>query len=355
MDLFDHYFRTLRLLLPKNEREDIIRELSEEMHSQVADKEAALGRALNVAEQGALLSQLGHPLLTAARYRPQRHLVGPILFPYYWLLVKIAIALIIATQVMGLIVLAAKGSPLTQFDVMAESMFSNALKTVGWITLLAAAAEFLLTRSRVLERWTPRLPSAQFHHVSKTIDDALGTIPGAVDRATRSKVALAKREPTVSGFIVALVLSVWWLLGLKFPTLMFGPAATDLSWGPAMNRLYPILAAAQLLTLIHHLFRLTRPGDTTLNRVSGALWLVTGMGFVYLVASSNHQWLVWNDAADARGTILGTFIGQTVSLAEFVNYTFSAIFGAVALAAVIRALLALLHWMSSSRHTAIHV
>ena len=353
MDLFDHYFRTLRLLLPKNEREDIIRELSEEMHSQVAEKEAALGRALNTAEQGALLSQLGHPLLTAARYRPQRHLVGPILFPYYWLLVKIAIALIIATQVMGLIVLAAKGGPLMQFDVMAESMFSNALKTVGWITLLAAAAEFLLTRSRVLERWTPRMAPSRASRLATTVDRALEAVPGPAARAVRTETVLSRREPTISRFILSVAVSVWWLVGLRYPTIMFGSGASEVAWGPAMNRLYPVLVVAQLLTLTNHFLRLKRPMDVASHRASSVLGFVTGIAFIYVVAWSDRQWLVWNDAAGARNTMVDLF-GRTVTLPEFVNYTFSAIFIAVAASLVIRTILALAHRVSGGRHSTAH-
>ena len=41
MDVIDRYLRTLRIFLPKDQRDDIIRELSEEIQSQVADNEAA--------------------------------------------------------------------------------------------------------------------------------------------------------------------------------------------------------------------------------------------------------------------------------------------------------------------------
>ena len=103
MNLFDNYLRTLRLLLPRDQRDDIVRELSEEIHSQVADKEAVLGRPLNTSEQEAILQQLGHPIAVASRYRPQRYLVGPLVFPYYWLLIKVVVALVVATQLIGVL------------------------------------------------------------------------------------------------------------------------------------------------------------------------------------------------------------------------------------------------------------
>lgn len=167
MDLFDNYFRTLKLFLPSDQREDIVRELSEEVQSQVAEKEAALGRALNASEQEALLRQFGHPLLTASRYRPRRYLVGPILFPYYWLLLKVVVGLIVLTHLIGAVVIVAEGSSPAQLELIGEHMISNVLKALGWITLLASVAELWLTRSRALENWTPRSPSAPVRHVSE--------------------------------------------------------------------------------------------------------------------------------------------------------------------------------------------
>ena len=353
MDLFDNYFRTLRLFLPRDQREDIVRELSEEVQSQVAEKEAALGRALNASEQEALLRQFGHPLLTASRYRPQRYLVGPILFPYYWLLLKVVVSLIVLTHLIGAVVIVAEGSSPAQLELIGEHMISNVLKALGWITLLASVAELWLTRSRALENWTPRSPSAPVRHVSETIDHALSAVPRAVGQVSRSSAVLRKREPTVSGFIVAAAVSVWWLLGLKFPTLLFGPGAADVAWGPAMQRLYPVLVVAQLLALGHHLLRLVRPGDTQFNRLGSVLWLATGVAFIFLVTTSTHEWLVWRDDAGAGSRILGTFAGRAISLEEFVNYTFSAIFGVVAAAGLVRSLGALLRRISRGRHTAV--
>src|SRR5687768_11813205 len=114
MDLFERYFRTLRIFLPKNQREDIVRELEEEIRSQVIEQEAALGRPLSLDEQAAILRQYGHPLLTAARYRPQRYLIGPVIFPYYWLVLKLTIALVFLGHVIGAGVLVAGGAPFAQ-------------------------------------------------------------------------------------------------------------------------------------------------------------------------------------------------------------------------------------------------
>lgn len=114
MDTFERYFQMLRLFLPKDQRDDIIRELSGEIRSQVADKEAELGRPLSPDEQAAVIGQYGHPLLIVARYRPQRSLIGPVVFPYYWLVLKVVVGLMVAGHIIVAVVLLAGGAPLEQ-------------------------------------------------------------------------------------------------------------------------------------------------------------------------------------------------------------------------------------------------
>src|SRR5918993_1266530 len=89
--LIDRYLQNVRLSLPATRRDDIVRELAEDIRTQVADREAELGRDLTETEQDALLKKFGHPLALATRYGPQRHVIGPALFPVYWMTLKIAL------------------------------------------------------------------------------------------------------------------------------------------------------------------------------------------------------------------------------------------------------------------------
>ena len=61
MELIDRYLQSVKWMLPLKQRDDVIRELSDEILSQVEEKETALGRPLTEDEQVALLKQLGHP------------------------------------------------------------------------------------------------------------------------------------------------------------------------------------------------------------------------------------------------------------------------------------------------------
>src|SRR5260370_16483230 len=74
--------------LAKGEKEEIVDELAEDISSQMEEKEAELGRKLNESEVEAILKQLGSPIVVANRYLPQRHLLGPLLLPIYWLVLQ---------------------------------------------------------------------------------------------------------------------------------------------------------------------------------------------------------------------------------------------------------------------------
>src|SRR5258708_7998848 len=83
MELLDRYLQAVQFWLPKKQSRDIIAELSEDLRSQIEEKETELGRQLNEGELEAILKRCGSPLAVASRYLPQRYLIGPTLFPLY--------------------------------------------------------------------------------------------------------------------------------------------------------------------------------------------------------------------------------------------------------------------------------
>ena len=92
MELIDRYLQSVKWMLPRKQQDDVIRELSDEILSQVEEKESALGRPLTEDEQVALLKQLGHPMLLASRYSKQRYLIDPTIFAIYWMVLRLVLA-----------------------------------------------------------------------------------------------------------------------------------------------------------------------------------------------------------------------------------------------------------------------
>src|SRR5215467_13338695 len=90
MPPLDRYLSNLAKLLPADQREDILRELSEDIRSEMDEKESELGRSLNDTEQLELLKRRGNPMQVAAGYTQNKgtlafgpQIIGPVLFPFY--------------------------------------------------------------------------------------------------------------------------------------------------------------------------------------------------------------------------------------------------------------------------------
>src|SRR5690349_18154198 len=107
----DSYLQMVRAVLPRDRREDIVRELAEDIRAQVADREAETGRTLSDDEVAGVHNQFGHPLVLATRYGPQRHVVGPALFPIYWSTLKIALIASAGVNLALAIALILSGTP----------------------------------------------------------------------------------------------------------------------------------------------------------------------------------------------------------------------------------------------------
>ena len=76
MELLDRYLQAVRFWLPKTQKQDIIAELSEDLQSQIDEKEAASGRALSQDEQVEMLKRFGPPMMVAGRYLPPQQLMA---------------------------------------------------------------------------------------------------------------------------------------------------------------------------------------------------------------------------------------------------------------------------------------
>lgn len=313
MDIFDRYFQMLRLLLPKDQRDDIVRELSGEIRTQVADKEAELGRPMSVTEQVGLIRQYGHPLVIAARYRPQRYLIGPVVFPYYWLALKILLALVFLGYIIASVIALLPDAPPEAIESIVGDMVGTMLRVAGWTTVMAAALDIWVTRSRILEKWDP----------------AALLKPPVASGSSRKLHALRDGDwsASIGHFVVGVILTAWWLLGLKFPFLFFG-TGTNVDFGPIVDRLYPVLAITQLTTLAEQFVRLTRSHHTTFQRFARVVWFVSGWALLaILLTSSDWEWFVRMGAA-----------GEATRLIDVINHSISvvvmlAIFGS-AIAAV---------------------
>src|SRR5688572_4131311 len=191
MDLIDRYVRAVRLFLPKEQRDDIGRELEEDLRSQVEDRQAELGRQLRGEEEAALLRQFGHPMLMAGRYRRARNLIGPVIFPIYWQVLKLVIGLYAATRLASIGLLVVRGGSWPDIVAAVTQVLDNGLEIAVFITIVAAFCEWSLTRFKLFERWDPASMGR--------VDGPLRAAERAARRATARIERTASPVPRASG------------------------------------------------------------------------------------------------------------------------------------------------------------
>src|SRR5579864_2821946 len=162
MELLNRYLQAVKFWLPRAQQDDIVTELGEDIRSEIEERERELGRELHRTETEEILKQRGRPLLVAEKYLPQRFLIGPILFPAYWFVLKLVLACYILPWVAvwgGFMTLD------TSYRIQhsglgiardAFTLWQIALTAFTVVTVVFAVLERIKDQSWLLEKWSPR-------------------------------------------------------------------------------------------------------------------------------------------------------------------------------------------------------
>jgi hypothetical protein len=171
MELVDRYLHAVKFWLPRNQKDDIIAELSEDLRSQIEEKEAELGRKLTNAEVEPILKRCGSPMAVAGRYLPQRYLIGPALFPIYSVVIRALIFYFLLPWLLLWLGIAIF-SPDFRADHPGAALFASL--EPWWLactwslfinTLIFALLDRSQARSHLVNDWNPRaLPAERDHN-----------------------------------------------------------------------------------------------------------------------------------------------------------------------------------------------
>ena len=154
MDLLRRYLQAVGTYLPKSQQDDILKELGENLRSQMEDKEAELGPPLNEDEVAAILKKHGHPMFVAAHYRQTRHLIGSTLFPVYWFVMKIILGIVGFGYSVSALVLIAQGKGILEVLGTIFSYAGAVLPTFAWVTIIFAMLDIGNNKFHLLEKVT---------------------------------------------------------------------------------------------------------------------------------------------------------------------------------------------------------
>ena len=315
MNLIEQYLRAVELLLPREKRDDIVKELRELILSKIEARESELGRKLTDDEVEAVLREIGHPVVVASRYRdgPQ-HVVGPTLYPYWLFAVKAAIAIQIVIAGMVFLVRALTGDVARAFGQAVGSAVTGTLVLIGVATIAAWLLERGIIRLDYFERWRVRdlgflgfaawdgegwrdwFETHRAAAPSPATAAAAAAAPAApyaekpnhyADRAERRRQSRERRyawrrrsviSRGLAGVAVAAVLLLWWIGVIRFGIasgpedfraigIEPGPIAT-FDWAALKTALYvPVLAYVALI-VVQGVTRIVHPTGV---RIQGLL------------------------------------------------------------------------------------
>jgi hypothetical protein len=300
MSLLDRYLAAVRAHLPAAQQDDIIAELGEDLRARWDERAETLGRPLTEDEEAELLRPCGRPLLMAARYRPQQHLIGPHLFPYYRAALKVALSIALVVSAALLIALAVSGRAVGgHLDALWKMPVNAALWVFTWVTLVFAIIEVAAGRVRGWERWDPRsLPH-------ETV---------AVARPSRFETGL---ELVLSTAFVA-----WWA-GLPYLSFLKPLSNVGIGPAPAWSAFYlPILIVAIAGAAVRA-FVLLRPEARTFRFVAGLV--ITAASLVILILLLRAGDLVVVDVPDPQAEVLASVVNMGLRVSFVVAIVVNAV------------------------------
>jgi hypothetical protein len=259
MDLVERYLQAVRFWLPKAQREDIAAELSEDIRSQIEDRESSLGRKLNESEVAEILKQHGSPMLVANRFRPPQYLIGPTLFPIYIFVLKLFGAFYVLPWILVWIGL--------RLSRVAVGPFGTTFwPVVIAITLAFALLERAQAKSGFLDKWDPlKLPPLRD--------------PNKIPRSS-----------SIIEMTVNLVFLIWMIAGSWYQTrfhiggvtIEFAPVWTYVCWGFMLLAMFNI--AISVVNVVRPIWTWQRAAVRTVTDCVGSVLLCWLMRSNFLAA-----------------------------------------------------------------------
>jgi len=307
MDLIDRYLNAVAAQLPQDERDDIVAELRDLILSRFEAKEEQLGRALTEDEQEAILHEIGHPLVVAARYRKgPDSLVGPELFPYWLFAVKAGLLLMLAVQAVVLFINLISG-PADAGQSIAQAFhgfFGTSLWLIGAATVVAALFEHYGVRPKWLTSW--RVKDLGAFGLSDPA--AWGASVGA---APKVKVWVgpggkAKAWPGgdhLFSFLATGLFVLWWVGVIHFPALLhidFRGADAQVSGAPVWTTLYGAILLYAVAQMAVDLASLARPHAVRMRAAAEVVIAGAGLWLTWTIFEAGHWFTLTRDGETAR-------------------------------------------------------
>lgn len=154
-----------------------------------------------------MLKRRGSPIVVASAYRSQRSLIGPTLFPLYWMILRFAIVFTGIAVLTGTF-FAARTKEVLLSSIL-SSLWTSLFSTAAMITLIFAMIENSPVRAQILNNWKPeKLPPARNPRYISRAESIFGIVANAF-AIWLCAVNLYLRAINVGSGVVIRLYSVW--------------------------------------------------------------------------------------------------------------------------------------------------
>lgn len=207
MEWIDRYVFEVGSHLPEKQRVDIETELRSTLEDMLEDRSRELGRPVDDEMAFDLLRGYGRPEKVASSYLPQRYLVGPRLYPVFWMVLRIVLAVLLGLAVVGLGFDISRGGLsglgfLKELGKSALGFVTSAIQTTGLVLVIFAIIERLAPMDEEdTEKWDPR---------------------GLQPRADSDRISISSNATEIGFTVLALVLFNLAPQWIKFAYLVDG-------------------------------------------------------------------------------------------------------------------------------------
>ena len=258
MDLIDRYLAAIARRLPADKATDIVAEIQDDLLSRIEAREEALGRPLDRREVSALIKEMGHPLIVAARYRPAQYLIGPDAFPFFVATLRIVAMFMVLALAVGAGANVIFGHvPLARaFAQTLTGLLSSTMLTFGTVVAIFYALERTGFPADHLRKWRPE-------ELPETRDKQPGAWCSAFEVA------------------VGLYAILWWCGVAPLPLLYTNVKGLTLVPDPFWMTLWWPVLALMVARLVYNVVQWLRP---RWKMVRGVLSVATAVGGVALLA-----------------------------------------------------------------------
>lgn len=316
MDMVERYLEAVAAQLSAEEREDIVAELRDLILSRIEAKEEELGRAPTDDEREAILREIGHPLVVAARYRKgPDSLIGPELFPYWLYGVKAGLLVLLAVHAI-LLVVTLIGGPRDAGQAISQAFhgfFGAGLTLIGALTLAGGLMEHYDVKPKWLTQWRVKdLSAFQLSDPSQWGAAASGASKARETWTPKPPKAPKPGGPTgqaVFSLLAVGLFVLWWIGLVHLP----GFSSMQINGGEAMVSPAPIWATLFVPILLYalgqmgvDLFTLIQPHATRMRAVLSILIAGVGLWLTYLIFQAGH-WFTLSVGAD-QARIAGDWV-----------------------------------------------